>query len=212
MQRVLLTDLSPKPCSRRHHSGWFSHFIGHRGRTGMCLFKSTQQDAPVSPHSFLFSSLTDAKQKGSQGRARGAQRKREKRGGGHSQKPSSASPPHRHTHTHTAGLSQEKWGTHNLRSNDHDWEERQDTIRFLIYHFKSVLLNDSMVSTLFQPTSSGVQLLSKYRDHVCIVWHWGLKEFLFYSSRHTYTHTNSPAWLRLGKYTHSIKAIDQEGY
>ncbi len=26
------------------HSGWFSHFIGHRGRTGLCLFRASQRD------------------------------------------------------------------------------------------------------------------------------------------------------------------------
>lgn len=112
-----------------------------------------------------------------------------------------------------ASLSQEKWGTHDPRSNDHDWEESQDTERFLIYHSKSMLLNDSTMSTFFGPR----QAVHSFSPNIEIMF------VLFdteawrnsYSSpadTHAHTYTNSPAWLGLGKHTNGIRATDQEGY
>lgn len=76
------------------HSGCLSHFIGHRGRTGMGLFKSnparpthTYTHTCTHTHArmhtrFLFSGLTDARQSRWRGKEGGKEEGRQRKAGG----------------------------------------------------------------------------------------------------------------------------------
>lgn len=74
------------------HSGCLSHFIGHRGRTGMSLFKSnparpthtythTHAHTRMRSH-FLFSGLTDASQNRWRGKEGGIEEGRQRQAAG----------------------------------------------------------------------------------------------------------------------------------
>lgn len=93
----------------------------------MCLFKSTQQDTPVSAHNFLFSSLTDARQGGKLRRGRTPVKG----------EPSSC--------TYTHKVETKTGEIRFLRS----CALATMTVRGFIYHSMPVVLNDSTFSAPF---------------------------------------------------------------
>lgn len=120
----------------------------------MCLFKSTQQDAPVSAHNFLFSSLTDARQGG-----------KSSEGG-----------------AHVEGGTPVK-GEPSLRTYTHKVETKAGEMRFLrpcalvtmtvrgfIYHSVPMVLNDSTFSApFFFQREPNIQIQTPYKEIMFIL-------------------------------------------
>lgn len=167
----------------------------------MCLFKSTQQDAPVSAHNFLFSSLTDARQggKSSEGGAHVE--------GGTPVKSEPSSPTY----------------THKVETKEGEMRFLRPcalvtmTVRGFIYHSVPVVLNDSTFSAPFFSSVSQAEHGSSPNIEIMFVlfdteaWWSAYSVPVDMGNLFLCAHGTAPSPERLGVRKHSIGATDEAG-
>lgn len=149
------------------HSGCLSHFIGHRGRTGMGLFKSnparpTHTYTHLCAHTlanidrhFLFSGLTDA----SQNRWRGKEGGRRRQAGGREKVKKKLSS--------TSEETKRGWST---QTNRRRKRERPVLVRH--HKYRHIMYIDNWMGGLFWPCrNTGTQNARKLQNDDCTMSH-----------------------------------------